>query len=233
MPPMNRPVIDTLAATPKMMKAMEGGITGAIHAAGSHQAGGARHVVAGLAHHRDEDGGQCGRIGRRRTRQGGHDDGRHDRDDAQPAGDVADAGDREFDDAFRQATGIHQFAGQEEERDGRSVKVLAPVTICLADDLRVEDAHPGHQHDAAEHQREGDRNPHRQSCETSAEKDAEDQPPPCRSPRASHTEAQVVSRRLNWAMPSRDPPPRGLGKNAPQEAKKRDRRPMAAPVKIR
>ena len=99
----------------------------------------------------------------------------------------------------------------------RSVKVLAPVTICwlmicgLKMPIQVISTTP------AEHQREGDRNPHRQRGEQGAEEDAEDHR---RFSPGSSTGGGRSYSPVNWAM-SRSVDPAGEGA---QEAKKRDQR---------
>jgi hypothetical protein len=87
---------------------------------------------------------------------------------------VAHAGHGELHDPPRQAARVHQLPREQEERDGQQREGVGARDHLLAHDLRVEDAHPGHHHDGAEHEREGDRHAERQPEEQRAEEDEED-----------------------------------------------------------
>ncbi len=70
---------------------------------------------------------------------------------------MTDTGDCEIYDAPRQSAGVHQFTGENKERDGEEREGIGARDHVLSDDLGIEHAHVPHEHDAAEHQREGDR----------------------------------------------------------------------------
>ncbi len=72
----------------------------------------------------------------RRARQRRQDAGRQDRHIAQAAAHMADEGQRHIDDAARQAAGVHDLAGQHEERHGHQREAVGPVDDVLRDDLQ-------------------------------------------------------------------------------------------------
>ena len=71
MPARNSFEIETLAATPKMTKPIDGGMIGAMIPADGDQAGRARLVVAGRDHHRQQQRRERRGVGDRRARQRG------------------------------------------------------------------------------------------------------------------------------------------------------------------
>ncbi len=83
------------------------------------QAGGGPHRITVALHHRQQDGGERGGVGECGAAHAGHQDGGADGDEAEPAADVADPGLRHLDDAPADAAGVHQLAGEDEERDGQ------------------------------------------------------------------------------------------------------------------
>ena len=139
-------------------------------AAGGDETAGARNIVTGLCHHRDEDCGKgCG-IGCGRAGNAGHDDGCNDGHDAETATDMTDERDCKVDDAAGQAAGIHQFASQDEKGNGKQGEGVRARDHVLGNDGGVEHAHVPHEHDAAEHQRERDGNANRHGSQQRADK---------------------------------------------------------------
>ncbi len=157
--------IDKPAATPKTMKPMLGGMIGPMMPARRDQARRGRLVVARLDHHRHQQRGERRGVGDSRPRQRREQARRHHGDVAQAALDVADRGQRDVDDALREAAGVHDLAGQHEERHRHQRKAVGTVDQVLRDDLRVEDVEVIHQRDAAEQQRVRDRHADRHAAE--------------------------------------------------------------------
>ena len=102
-PAMNSLEIDTLAVTPKMIKPIDGGSTGAITPDRGNEPGSAMRRVAGGHHHRQQHVVSAAASA---TALPDSADSRIDGDDghvAQAAADVADQRHREFDDALATA----------------------------------------------------------------------------------------------------------------------------------
>ncbi len=152
--------MERFAATPNTIKPMEGGIIGD-DPARRDQSGRTSHVVS------------SGRIIGSRTAasaavsaaadpgQRRHDDSREHRDISQSAMHMPNQRQCEIDDAFRQPACIHQFAGQQKERNGEQLKAVCAENHVLRDDLRIEDAEPPHQRHGTHNERERDRHARR------------------------------------------------------------------------
>jgi hypothetical protein len=69
---------------------------------------------------------------------------------------VAEIGLRHGDDAPRDAAGIHQLAGQDEERHRQQREAVSAGLKILSQQLHVPEIQVPHQHRAGEQQREGD-----------------------------------------------------------------------------
>src|SRR5690606_1368074 len=78
---------------------------------------------------------------------------------------------REIDDAPRQATRIHQLAGQQEERDRQQGEGVRASYHVLRHDLRIEHVHVPHQHEGAEYEGERDRHADGHGPEQGSDKD--------------------------------------------------------------
>ena len=152
----------------------------------------ARDVVAGLAHHRDQDRRQRRRVGRRRARQRRHDDRGDDRDVAEAAVAVADQRQREIDDPLGQPAGVHQLAGEQEERDRQQHERVGAVEDLLRDDLAVVDAEVRHQRDAADDQRERDRHADRHGAHQRHEEDGDGHRDSGSSCRLAHSSPRLM-----------------------------------------
>ncbi|MNY22302.1 hypothetical protein D3C86_1559020 [compost metagenome] len=67
---------------------------------------------------------------------------------------------RQGDDAPRQAAGVHQLAGEHEERDRQQREAVGTADQVLREDLRIETVQLDHQGDTGQHQGEGHRDAH-------------------------------------------------------------------------
>ncbi len=101
--------------------------------------------MPGQHHHRYQQGRQCRRIGHGRTGERRQQAGRDDRHVTETAALVPHQRHGNVDDAFGQATDIHDLAGQHEERHGHQWEAVRPVEQVLGNDLRVEQIQVEHQ----------------------------------------------------------------------------------------
>ena len=130
MPARNSREIDTPPATPKTMIADRRRDHRRDDAAGGDQSGRARHVVAGVAHDRDQHRGERRRVGDRRAGHAREQDRGDHRDVAQPAADVAD---QAWPTSTRRRERPPAFIGSPASRKNgtaSSGKLSAPSTIC-------------------------------------------------------------------------------------------------------
>ncbi|MNT34513.1 hypothetical protein D3C72_1704990 [compost metagenome] len=74
-------------------------------------------------------------------------------------------------DALRQPAGVHQLAGQHEERHRHQRIVVDALQHVLREDLRIEIAQVQHQRDARSEQRKGDGHAERHRAQQRADKD--------------------------------------------------------------
>ena len=81
---------------------------------------------------------------------------------------------RQVDDAARQAAGVHELAGKDEEGHRHENEVVGSVDGVLGDQLRIEHSHVQHQRNAANHQGKGDRHAERHGAEQRSEKNGND-----------------------------------------------------------
>ena len=155
MPAKKSLVIDTLVATPKMMKEIDGGMMGAMMppAAIRPEAGRRRSL---FAQHGDQQRAERGGVGHRRAGQRRQQHAGEDGHIAQATLDVADEHAGRVDDAARDAAGIHQLAGQHEQRHGHQREAVGAGQHVLRQDLGIEEIQLEHHGDRAEQQREGD-----------------------------------------------------------------------------
>jgi hypothetical protein len=163
--------IERPAATPKMMKPIDGGMIGPMMPPAAMRPGGARPVVASLHHHRIEQRSERGSIRGSGARERGENARRHDHDVAEPALDVAHQRQRHVDDALRQAAGVHDLAGEHEERHRHEREAVGAVDEVLRDDLRIHHVEVIHQGDAADEQRERDRHADRHGTQQREQED--------------------------------------------------------------
>ena len=105
---------------------------------------------------------------------------------------MPDQGHGEGDDAARQAAGVHDLAGQHEERHGQQRKAVGAFGGVLRQDLRIEHVQVPHQRRAAQQQRERDRHPQRHGAEQRPEEDGDGHAGSPLPPR--------TSRHSSWAM---------------------------------
>src|SRR5882672_3967147 len=160
MPARNSLPIETLATTPKMMKPIDGGITGAITppAAMSPDA-------RGTAHHRNQQRADRRRVGGGTARDGGHHHrGKHG-NQPESAANVPYPGERKTDDALGDAAGVHQLAGQHEKWNGQQREAVGTFEQLLRQDRGVELPLCRHQRQRAHQQRERDRHAKRHGTE--------------------------------------------------------------------
>ena len=87
---------------------------------------------------------------------------------------MADQRQGEVDDPLRQAAGVHDLAGEHEERHRHEREAVGAVDDVLGDDLGVEHVELQHQGDAAEQQRVGDRHAQRHRTQERSQKDQDD-----------------------------------------------------------
>ena len=113
--------------------------------------------MTGGHHHGNEQRGKGSRIRDCRAGQRRKDACRENSDIAETALAMADEGKGNVDDALRQAAGIHNLTGENEERHGDEDEAVSAVENVLCDDLGIEDVEIEHQRDAAEQQGVGDR----------------------------------------------------------------------------
>ena len=102
------------------------------------QARRARLVVAGLDHHRHQQRRERRGIGHGRAGQGREDAGGHDGDVAEAALTWPISASARLTIRLRQAAGVHDLAGQHEERHRHQREAVGAVDDVLGDDLRVE-----------------------------------------------------------------------------------------------
>ena len=74
---------------------------------------------------------------------------------------------------LRQSAGVHDLAGEDEERHGHQRKAVGAVDQVLRDDLRVHHVEVVHQRHAADQQRERDRHAERHRAEQRDEEDGD------------------------------------------------------------
>jgi hypothetical protein len=84
---------------------------------------------------------------------------------------MADERAGELDDALRQPAGVHELAGEDEERHGHQHEVVGTADGVLRDDLGVELIELQHDADAGHEQCEGDRHADGDGGDENAEKD--------------------------------------------------------------